>query len=242
MASGLGSPKGGAVAAALCGSTWTPPAPPAPPPTPAPAPVVTLTRPAAQSARVGQAVRLQLHATDSAGQALTYHATGLPAGLSLAGATGLITGNPTRAGKPGTTIVVTDTSGSTAQMAITWNIAGRPTISGGLSVNAKGRPSLSLRVGAGTNAPPIQSIVVAPTRQVRFATRARDLSRGITVRNGTGHRLKSAARLRGGRPRHHAAQPRGADRVAARHRARDHADQDQGQNLASTVAPSSCRA
>jgi hypothetical protein len=198
MASGLGSPKGGAVAAALCGSTWTPPAPPAPAPTPAPAPVVTLTRPSAQSARVGQAVRLQLHATDSAGQALTYHATGLPAGLSLAGATGLITGNPTRAGKPGTTIVVTDTSGSTAQTAITWNIAGRPTIRGGLSVNAKGRPSLSLRVGAGTNAPPIQSIVVAPTRQVRFAKRARDLSRGITVRNGAGHRLKSAARVRGG--------------------------------------------
>lgn len=199
MASGLGSPKGAPLAYALCGSTWTPPAPPAPPPapTPAPTPVITLTRPAAQRARVGQAVRLQLHATDSAGQALTYHATGLPAGLSLGASTGLITGSPTRAGKPATTITVADASGSTAQAALTWNVAGRPTITGGLTVNAKGRPFLSLKVGAGTNAPPIQSIVVVPSRQVRFARKSRDLARGVTVRSGSGRRIKSAARLRG---------------------------------------------
>ena len=200
MASGLGSPKGAAVAAVLCGSTWTPPAPPpAPAPTPTPRPpVVTLTRPAAQTARVGQPVRLPLHATDSAGRALTYRATGLPAGLSVAGSTGLITGSPSRAGKATATITVTDTSGSTAQAAVAWTVAGRPTITGGLSVNAQGRPSLALRVGAGSNAPPIQSIVVVPSRQIRFAKRTRDLSRGITVRNGSGHRLKSAAKLRGG--------------------------------------------
>ena len=201
MASGLGSPKGAAVAAALCGSTWTPPAPPpapAPAPTPAPAPVVTLTRPAAQATRVGQSVRLALHATDSAGQALTYRATGLPAGLSVASTTGVITGSPRRAGKATATITVTDTSGSTAQAAVAWTVAGRPTITGGLSVNAQGRPSLALKVGAGRNAPPIESIVVVPSRQIRFAKRARDLSRGITVRNSSGHRLKSAAKLRGG--------------------------------------------
>jgi Pro-kumamolisin, activation domain/Putative Ig domain len=199
MASGLGSPKGGPVAAALCGSTWTPPAPPAAPaPAPTPPPVVTLTRPAAQRARVGQRVRIQLQATDSAGQALTYLASRLPAGLSAAGSTGLITGRPTRAGKSSTTITVTDASGSTAQAAIAWNIAGRPTIKGGLTINAKGRPSLSLKVGAGTNAPPIQSIVVVPSKQVRFSKQTRNLARGITVRNGSGHRLKSVSRLRGG--------------------------------------------
>src|SRR6185312_6381018 len=65
MASGLGSPKGAAVAAALCGSPWTPPAPsqsPVPTPTPAPAPTVTLTHPTSQTARVGEAVHLQLRA------------------------------------------------------------------------------------------------------------------------------------------------------------------------------------
>ncbi|MGH2895106.1 MAG: putative Ig domain-containing protein, partial [Solirubrobacteraceae bacterium] len=163
MASGLGSPKGAAVAAILCGSTWTPPAPPpAPAPAPTPAPVVTITRPPSQRARVRQPVRVQLHATDSAGQALTYHATRLPAGLSVSSSTGLITGSPTRAGRVSSTITVTDASGSTATAAVAWNVAGRPTISGGLRVK-KGRPSLSLKVGAGTNAPPIQSIVVVPS-------------------------------------------------------------------------------
>ncbi|MGH2894511.1 MAG: hypothetical protein ACRDPM_14790, partial [Solirubrobacteraceae bacterium] len=104
---------------------------------------------------------------------------------------------PTRAGKSSSTITVTDASGSAAQAAIAWNVAGRPTITGGLSVT-KGRPALSLKVGAGTNAPPIQSIVVVPSNQVRFAKRARDLARGITVRNGSGRRLKSVARLRRG--------------------------------------------
>jgi hypothetical protein len=199
MASGLGSPKGAPLAAALCGSTWTPPAPaPAPTATPASAPEVTLTHPAAQRARVGQPVRLQLHATDSAGQTLTYHATGLPAGLSVASATGLITGTPKRTGKSTATIKVTDASGSAAQASIVWSVAGAPTVTGGLTVNAKGRPSLLLRVGAGRNAPAIQSIVVAPSAEVRFARRARDLSRGVTVRNGSGHRLKNLSRLRGG--------------------------------------------
>jgi pro-kumamolisin-like protein/putative Ig domain-containing protein len=197
MASGLGSPKGGPLAAVLCGSTWTPPAP-APAPAPPPAPVVTLTHPPVQAARVGQPVRVQLHATDSANQALTYRASGLPAGLAIASATGLITGSPSRAGKASATVTVTDTSGSAGQATVAWTVAGRPTITGGLSVNAQGRPSLALKVGAGRNAPPIQSIVVVPSRQIRFAKRARDLSRGITVRNGSGHRLKSAAKLRRG--------------------------------------------
>ena len=200
LTTGLGSPKGAAVAAAMCGSTWTPPVavtPPAPAPAPAPAPVVTLTPPAAQSARVGQPVRLQLKAADSAGQTLTYRATKLPAGLALAAGTGLISGTPTHAGKSSATITVADTSGVSAQASMAWNIAGRPTITGGLKVNAKGRPSLSLKVGAGTNAPPIQSIVVIPSSQVRFARHARDLARGITVRNGSGRRVRSTARLRG---------------------------------------------
>jgi Pro-kumamolisin, activation domain/Putative Ig domain len=199
MASGLGSPKGAAVAAALCGSAWTPPAPPpVPAPAPAPTAVVTLTHPAAQSARVGQPVRVQVHATDSAGHALTYRATGLPAGLTIAHTTGLITGSPTHTGKATATITVTDTSGSAAHAPIAWSVAGRPTITGGLTVNAKGRPSLSVKVGAGHNAPPIQSIVVAPSAEVRFARTVQNRARGITVRNGSGRKLKNASRLRGG--------------------------------------------
>jgi hypothetical protein len=198
LTTGLGSPKGAPVAAVMCGSTWSPPAAPAPvAPTPAPTPVVTLTHPAAQRARVGQPVRLPIKATDSAGQTLTYRATRLPAGLSLSAGTGLISGIPRHAGKSSATVTVSDTSGVGAQATVVWSIAGRPTITGGLRVNAKGRPFLSLKVGAGTNAPPIQSIVVIPTSQVRFARTARNLARGITVRNASGRRVKSSARLRG---------------------------------------------
>jgi hypothetical protein len=53
-------------------------------------------------------------------------------------------------------------------------------------------------VGAGTDAPPIRSIVVVPSSQIRFSKRARDLTRGITVSNASGHHIKSAAKLRGG--------------------------------------------
>ena len=200
MATGLGSPKGGPIAAILCGSTWTPPAasePPAPTPTPAASPTVTLTHSASQTARVGEAVHVQLHATDSAGQTLTWRATGLPSGLSIAASTGLISGTPKHAGKSTSTITVTDTSGVSAKGAVAWSVAGRPTITGGLSIN-RGRPFLSLKVGAGTNAPPLQSIVIAASGQIRFARRSRDLSRGITVRNSSGRKLKSVARLHNG--------------------------------------------
>ncbi|MGZ4297398.1 MAG: protease pro-enzyme activation domain-containing protein [Solirubrobacteraceae bacterium] len=206
MATGLGSPNGAAVAAAMCGSTWTPPA--AAPSTPGtttsqtatvpPAPVVTLSHPASQAARVGQPVHVQLHAADSAGQTLTWRTAGLPPGLSISGTTGLISGTPTHAGKATATVSVSDSSGSTATAAIAWNVAGRPSITGGLTVNRQGKPSLALHVAAGTNAPAIESIVIVPSAKIRFARRARDLARGITVRNSSGRRITSAARLRGG--------------------------------------------
>src|SRR5262249_36491670 len=59
---------------------------------------VDVTNPGAQTGVVGRAVSLQVQAHDSAGLALTYSATGLPPGLSIAPSTGLITGTPTTAG------------------------------------------------------------------------------------------------------------------------------------------------
>src|SRR5450755_3819108 len=60
---------------------------------------VTVTSPGNQTSPAGSPVSLQIHASDSqSGQTLTYSATGLPAGLSINSATGLITGTPTTAG------------------------------------------------------------------------------------------------------------------------------------------------
>ncbi len=81
MASGLGTPNGSTLPADLCshagsgGST------------------VSVTNPGPQLTVVGGAVSLQIAASDSSpGETLSYSATGLPAGLAIDPASGLITG------------------------------------------------------------------------------------------------------------------------------------------------------
>ncbi|MEZ0064486.1 hypothetical protein ABIA32_000474 [Streptacidiphilus sp. MAP12-20] len=84
---------------------------------------VTVTNPGSQTGTVGTAASLQIHATDSAsGQTLTYAASGLPAGLSINTATGLISGTPTTAGTSSVTVTVRDTTGANGSATFTWTI------------------------------------------------------------------------------------------------------------------------
>ncbi len=84
---------------------------------------VTVTNPGNQTGTVGTAVSLQLHATDSAsGQTLTWSATGLPAGLSVNSASGLISGTPTTAATSTVTVTATDTTGARGSASFTWMI------------------------------------------------------------------------------------------------------------------------
>lgn len=83
---------------------------------------VTVSDPGNQTASVGSAVSLQIHASDSDGGALTYSATGLPAGLSIDPATGLITGTPTTAGAPSVTVTAQDASGPSGSTQFTWTV------------------------------------------------------------------------------------------------------------------------
>jgi hypothetical protein len=84
---------------------------------------VTVTNPGNQSSTVGTAASLQLHASDSAaGQTLTYGATGLPAGLSVNSATGLVSGTPTTAGTSNVTVTATDTTGASGSASFTWTV------------------------------------------------------------------------------------------------------------------------
>ena len=84
---------------------------------------VTVTNPGSKTGVVGTAVSLQISATDSSGKALTYSATGLPAGLSIS-ASGLITGTPTTVGT--STTAVTASSGTASGSAtFTWTIAAK---------------------------------------------------------------------------------------------------------------------
>jgi hypothetical protein len=86
---------------------------------------VTVTNPGNQTGTVGTAASLQISASDSAsGQTLTYTATGLPAGMSIASATGLITGTPTTASTSNVTVTATDTTGAHGSASFTWTITG----------------------------------------------------------------------------------------------------------------------
>jgi large repetitive protein len=67
----------------------------------------TITSPGAQTRLVGQSVSLAVAASDADGDALTFSASNLPAGLTIS-TTGLITGKPTASGTRTVTVSVTD--------------------------------------------------------------------------------------------------------------------------------------
>jgi cellulose 1,4-beta-cellobiosidase len=82
---------------------------------------VTVANPGTQTSTVGSAVNLQISATDSgSGQTLAYSATGLPAGLSIASGTGVISGTPTTAATSSVTVTAKDGTGATGSASFSW--------------------------------------------------------------------------------------------------------------------------
>ncbi|MFI9604026.1 M4 family metallopeptidase [Streptomyces sp. NPDC052043] len=84
---------------------------------------VTVTNPGDQSSTVGKAVSLQVSASTTNGGALTYSATGLPAGLSINNSTGLISGTPTTATTYSTKVTATDSKGSSGSASFNWTVS-----------------------------------------------------------------------------------------------------------------------
>jgi hypothetical protein len=82
-----------------------------------------VTNPGNQSGTVGTAQSVQIRATDSGGAALTYSATGLPAGLSVNSSTGLISGTPTASGSSSVTVTARDSTGASGTTTFTDSIA-----------------------------------------------------------------------------------------------------------------------
>ncbi|WP_129311343.1 M4 family metallopeptidase [Streptomyces sp. L2] len=83
---------------------------------------VTVTNPGSQTSTVGTAVSLQINASSTNSGALSYSASGLPAGLSINSSTGLISGTPTTAGSSSTTVTVTDSAGKTGTANFSWTV------------------------------------------------------------------------------------------------------------------------
>ncbi|MFG3281330.1 M4 family metallopeptidase [Streptomyces sp. NPDC048111] len=84
----------------------------------------SVTNPGNQNGTVGTAASLQIQASDPGGETLTYSATGLPAGLSINSATGLISGTPTTAGTSSVTVTAKNTDNATGTTSFTWTITG----------------------------------------------------------------------------------------------------------------------
>ncbi|WP_143570922.1 alpha-L-fucosidase [Tessaracoccus sp. ZS01] len=82
----------------------------------------------AQSAIVERDVAIQILASDRDGDALTYSATGLPAGVTLNAETGLISGSPTATGTSQVTVTVSDGRGGSASVTFELVVSRAPLV------------------------------------------------------------------------------------------------------------------
>jgi hypothetical protein len=91
--------------------------------------VVDVTNPGTQNNAEGDNVSLQMSATDAYGYGLTYSAAGLPPGLQIDPASGLIAGAPdigdanVNSGVYQATVLAQDSQGNNGSAAFTWNIS-----------------------------------------------------------------------------------------------------------------------
>ena len=117
--------------------------------------------PASERSNAGVPVSVQVKATDSApAQKLSYAATGLPAGLAINAATGLISGTPAKTGQSAVTVTVTDGTGSSGTASFTWTVGVAITIARLGTVPVTAGVALTLPVGY-TDAAPHDSVSVS---------------------------------------------------------------------------------
>lgn len=88
----------------------------------------TLAKPQASTLGVGVPTTLALVGGDADGDVLSYAASGLPPGLSLSSATGVISGIATLAGNYNVTASVTDGRGGTASVQFAWTVGMDPPV------------------------------------------------------------------------------------------------------------------
>jgi kumamolisin len=151
MASGLGSPKAGALAAALCAGS------------------LRVNSPGRQLSTVGQAVSLRVTTSALPGARLQFYGSQLPPGLKISKSTGRITGRPKRIGTWLTGVAALDQNLSLRAAFFHWHVAGAPTVSGiTLSGVAAGSPRLTFTLTAGRSAAWLRVISIRLSNGLRF--------------------------------------------------------------------------
>ncbi|MDH6580379.1 putative Ig domain-containing protein [Kitasatospora sp. MAP5-34] len=107
---------------------------------------VTVANPGSQTGTVGTAASLQVSATDTAGGALSYSASGLPTGLSISSSTGLISGTPTTAGTFTASVTATDSTGPSGSASFSWTV--NPAAGNSVTVTNPGSQTGTVGTGA----------------------------------------------------------------------------------------------
>jgi len=176
MTTGLGSPIANVLGGSLCALR-------------APVYTVRVAAPGNQFSVTDHAVSLTVHGTDSGSAALTYSATGLPAGLRIDAATGVISGTPTTKQTAAVTVRATDAVGNVGTTSFTWTVIapGAPGSTGPHRLRGlgRGRPRLTFSLAAGTFAPALKSVMIRLPGGLSFAATARALAKGNVVRSGS---------------------------------------------------------
>ena len=163
-----------------------------------------LTPPGNQITVVGSSVSLQMQATDPNGDLLMWSASGLPTGLSINPASGLITGTATVVGNYSPTVTVTDGNTTPVNAGFTWTIndvltvaplAGSVVASGSsvpLTAQSSGglNPRFRWSFGDGT---PDTAFSASPSASHVFANPGRFLVT-VTVRDDTGREVTASYR------------------------------------------------
>jgi beta-glucosidase len=117
---------------------------------------VTVANPAGMSSAVGTPASLTVRGSDSAsGQSLTYAAAGLPAGLSVNGASGVVSGTATTPGTSTVTVTATDGTGASGSTTFVWTTTAT-TVSGQIVAGVSSALCLDDRAASTTNLNPVQ--------------------------------------------------------------------------------------
>jgi subtilase family serine protease len=177
MATGLGSMTA-TLASSLCSAR-------------APVFTVTVANPGTVSATVGKPFALQITGADSGSAALSYSASGLPAGLAISPTTGAITGTPTTVGTATVTVAAGDafTNAGSTQFALA--VVAPPKIKKAASLKAskitlagltKRKPTLTFTIGGGKTA--LKAFSISVPKGLAFSNKPRLLNKGVKIKAG----------------------------------------------------------